>query len=118
MIKLLFRGHSLFSTFRFSLTHYNPTDYATMCGLLREKYQMHNEEIQTSGFVKLLDGLGNVIGIYTASEARKKSESMGLDMVMVSLKSTPIICKAVDFRKSVLNRFFDEIVTKSNKQSN
>lgn len=107
MIKLLFRGHVFFSAFRFNLAHYKPQDYATMCGLLREKYQMHNEEIQTSGLVKLLDHLGNVIGVYTASEARKKSESLGLDMVMVSLKSTPVICKAVDFRKSLLNRFFD-----------
>ncbi len=73
MIKLLFRGHSLFSVFRFKLSHYSFEDYATMCGLLREKYQLHNEEIQTSGLVKLLDQEGNVIGVYTASEARKKS---------------------------------------------
>lgn len=43
MIKLLFRNYSLFSDFRFKLNNYNNEDFATMCGLLREKYQRHNE---------------------------------------------------------------------------
>ena len=57
--------------------------------------------------IKLLDEAGRVIGVYTASEARKKSEALGLDMVLMSEKSSPIICKAVDFRMRTINRFFD-----------
>jgi translation initiation factor IF-3 len=66
----------------------------------------------------LLDHSGSVIGVYTASEARKKAEALNLDMVMVSLNTSPITCKAVDFRKRILNRFYDQIVVKSNKLSN
>lgn len=66
----------------------------------------------------MLDHSGNVIGVYTASEARKKAEALSLDMVMVSLRTSPITCKAIDFRKRILNRFYDQIVVKSNKQSN
>lgn len=64
----------------------------------------------------MLDDTGKVIGIYTASEARKKSQAMGLDMVLVSLKSTPIVCKAADFRGRLINRFYNEIVVKRQKE--
>jgi translation initiation factor IF-3 len=86
-----------------------------MCGLLREKYQLHNEQVQSSGLIKLLDESGRVIGVYTASEARKKTASLNLDMVLVNLKSTPILCKAVGFRQHVIDRFFDQVVAKSQK---
>lgn len=66
----------------------------------------------------MLDDAGKVIGIYTASEARKKSQAMGLDMVLVSLKSTPIVCKAADFRGRLINRFYNEIVVKRQKERN
>lgn len=66
----------------------------------------------------MLDDTGKVIGIYTASEARKKSQALGLDMVLVSLKSTPIVCKAADFRGRLINRFYNEIVVKRQKERN
>jgi len=86
-----------------------------MCGLLREKYFLNNEEIQSSGLIKLLDDAGKVIGIYTASEARKKAQALGLDMVLITLNGSPIVCKAADFRGRVINRFYHEIVVKRQK---
>ena len=115
MINLLFRNVARFNA-KFKIENYNCQDFVTMCGLLREKYQVHNQEIKSSGLIKLLDDAGRVIGVYTASEARKKSEAMGLDMILLSEKSSPIICKAVDFRVKTINNFFNEIVSKSQKQ--
>lgn len=44
MLKLLFRSRLLFSTQqRYRLEDYSRQDYATMCGLLREKYFLNNE---------------------------------------------------------------------------
>lgn len=51
--------------------------------------------------------------MYTASEARKKAYGMDLDMVLVNKSASPIICKAVDFRKRLLNRFYEEVVIKA-----
>lgn len=117
MLKLLFRNTMwLAQQQRFRLEDYSKLDFATMCGLLREKYFLNNEEIQTSGLVKLLDDAGKVIGIYTASEARKKAQALGLDMVLVTNKGSPVICKASDFRGRLINRFYQEIVVKRQKE--
>ena len=44
MLKLLFRSRLLLSTQqRYRLEDYSRQDYATMCGLLREKYFLNNE---------------------------------------------------------------------------
>lgn len=72
MINLLFRNAARFSL-KFKLENYSYEDYATMCGLLKTKYQLHNQEIQTSGIIKLLDDANKVMGVYNASEARKKA---------------------------------------------
>ena len=53
--------------YKYRLELYTKEDYATMCGLLKERYFLNNEEIQSSGLIKLLDDTGKVIGIYTAS---------------------------------------------------
>ncbi len=87
-----------------------------MCGLLKEKYFLNNEEIQSSGLIKLQDDAGKVIGIYTASEARKKAIALGLDMVLVTQKSSPIVCKVSDFRNRLINKFYQDIVVKRQKE--
>ncbi len=89
-----------------------------MCGLLKEKYFLNNEEIQSSGLIKLLDDAGKVIGIYTASEARKKAQTLGLDMVLVTMKTSPIVCKVSDFRNRLIHKFYQDIVQKRQKQCN
>lgn len=118
MLRLFIRNRFWFAApqQRFKLEDYTKHDFATMCGLLREKYFLNNEEIQSSGLIKLLDDAGKVIGIYTASEARKKAQALGLDMVLITLNGSPIVCKASDFRGRVINRFYHEIVVKKQKE--
>ena len=116
MLKLFLRSKLWFATpTRFRLDDYGRDDYATMCGLLREKYFLNNEEIQSSGLIKLLDDTGKVIGVYTASEARKKATNLGLDMVLVNIKTSPIVCRVSDFRNRTINRFYNEVVLKRQK---
>lgn len=57
-----------------------------------------------------------MIGIYTASEARKKAQTLGLDMVLVSMNGTPVVCRASDFRGRLISRFYNEIVVKRQKE--
>ena len=87
-----------------------------MCGLLRERYQRNNEEIQTSGLIKLLDEGGKVLGIYSASEARKKARNMKLDMVLVSAQSSPPVCRVSNFREDIVSRFYEEVVVKRSQE--
>lgn len=87
-----------------------------MCGLIREKYQLHNDQVQTTELVKLIDDSGRVIGMYTASEARKKANALNLDMILVNKSIRPIICKAVDFRRRVLTKFYEDIVVRAQKR--
>ena len=115
MIRLMLRNSFALDQ-KFRLEEYNNQDYSTMCGLLKEKYQLNNEEVQTSGLIKLIDDAGKVIGIYTASEARKKSKAMGLDMVLVNRQTNPYICRASDFRNRIVNRFYDDVVLKRQKE--
>jgi translation initiation factor IF-3 len=115
MIRLMLRNSFALGQ-KFRLEEYNNQDYSTMCGLLKEKYQLNNEEVQTSGLIKLIDDAGKVIGIYTASEARKKSKAMGLDMVLVNRQTNPYICRASDFRNRIVNRFYDDVVLKRQKE--
>ena len=117
MIRLMLRNSFALGQ-KFRLEEYNNQDYSTMCGLLKEKYQLNNEEVQTSGLIKLIDDGGKVIGIYTASEARKKSKAMGLDMVLVNKQANPYICRASDFRNRIVNRFYDDVILKRQKERN
>lgn len=89
-----------------------------MCGLIREKYQLHNDQVQTTELVKLIDDSGRVIGMYTASEARKKANAINLDMILVNKSISPIICKAVDFRRRVLTKFYEDVVVRAQKRGN
>lgn len=103
---------NVFNFAKFKIDEFNVEDYTTMCGLLKQKYQLNNEQIQTSGLVKLVDDKNKVIGIYTASEARKKSLGLGLDMVLVNMNTSPIICRASDFRSRIINKFYENVVLK------
>lgn len=50
-------------------------------------------------------------GIYTTSDALKIAEDMGVDLVLLSDKSTPPICKIIDYKK-----FLYELEKKSKSQ--
>lgn len=41
---------------------------------------------------------------------------MKKDITLVNSQSDPIICKVVEFRNNLLNKFFEEIVYKHNEK--
>jgi translation initiation factor IF-3 len=51
------------------------------------------------------------VGIYSTSDALKIAEDMGVDLVLLSDKSTPPICKIIDYKK-----FLYELDKKSKSQ--
>jgi translation initiation factor IF-3 len=87
-----------------------------MCHLLKERYLIHNDDIKIFKDIKLLDENNKLIGVYPASEARKKAYNMKRDITLVNSQSDPVICKVVNFRNDLLSKFFDEIVYKHNEK--
>nr|YP_010619828.1 Translation initiation factor 3 [Symphyocladia marchantioides]WAX03841.1 Translation initiation factor 3 [Symphyocladia marchantioides] len=49
--------------------------------------------------VRLLDNLGKQLGIYSSEEAIHIATNQGLDLVVISNKSNPPVCKIVDYGK-------------------
>ena len=62
-----------------------------------------------------MDEAGRVIGVYSASEARKKAQGMSLDLILINHKSMPMVCKLTPFRRNTIERFFKEFVSKRSK---
>ena len=78
-----------------------------MCHLLKERYLIHNEDIKIFKDIKLLDENNKLVGIYPASEARKKALNLKKDITLVNSTSDPVICRVIEFRNNVLNKFFE-----------
>nr|QCI08547.1 Translation initiation factor 3 [Spermothamnion repens] len=57
-----------------------------------------NERIR-SPKIRLIDTLGVQLGIYSSSEALKLATEEGLDLVMISDKSDPPVCRIIDYGK-------------------
>lgn len=57
-----------------------------------------NENIKAKE-VRLVDEEGNQVGITPISEALNRAKEIGLDLVAISLKSEPIVCKIMDYGK-------------------
>jgi len=55
-----------------------------------------NENIRAKE-VRLVDEKGKQIGIIPISEALNRAREAGLDLVAISLKSQPIVCKIMDY---------------------
>nr|QCI04600.1 Translation initiation factor 3 [Apoglossum ruscifolium] len=49
--------------------------------------------------VRLIDVLGTQLGIYSANEALQMAIDKGLDLVMISDKSEPPVCRIIDYGK-------------------
>lgn len=49
--------------------------------------------------VRLIDVLGSQLGIFSAEEAFELASNKGLDLVVISDKSNPPVCKIVDYGK-------------------
>lgn len=62
-----------------------------------------NERIQFAE-IRLIDVKGNQVGILSVSEALESAKQMGLDLVLISDKSTPPVCRIVDYGKYKFNQ--------------
>ena len=106
---------NLFSTYRVEM--FKSADYETMCLLLKERFPIFNENIVLNQDVKLLDEKGKLVGKYPAAEARKKAMNMKKDIVLFNMSTNPAICKLTDFRNSIIDKFYKEVVIKRNEAS-
>jgi translation initiation factor IF-3 len=59
------------------------------------KYKI-NENIRFQE-VRVIDGLPN--GIYDTRDALRETQSLGLDLILISEKANPPVCKAMEFSK-------------------
>lgn len=113
MLKFALNKHLQFLA-RFHVEKFGAKDYKTMCSLIREKYPIYNEAIELHKDIRLFDENNKLIGVYGAAEARRKALTMKKDIVLLNYQSNPAVCKVVGFRESILQKFYDEIVTKRN----
>nr|YP_009399075.1 translation initiation factor 3 [Taenioma perpusillum]ARW68472.1 translation initiation factor 3 [Taenioma perpusillum] len=68
---------------------------------MKHKYnEQHtiNEHIKYAK-VRLIDTLGGQLGIYSTNDALKIANDQELDLVMISDKSIPPVCKIIDYGK-------------------
>ena len=64
---------------------------------LRNKYRI-NQYIRVSE-VRLVDQKGEMLGIVSSDEAVSKAKEAGLDLVEISPKAKPPVCKIIDYGK-------------------
>lgn len=57
-------------------------------------YQIKEKEVR---LVDLPEGYNN--GIYSIDEARRMASDLGLDLIMISDKVSPVVCKIMEFSK-------------------
>lgn len=68
---------------------------------MKKKYEnecLVNESINYPQ-IRLINSLGEQIGIYSSSEALTLALEEGLDLVLISDKSKPPVCKIIDYGK-------------------
>ncbi len=63
------------------------------------KYQQNINSYITNPKVRLISSSGSQLGIYSPKEALKLAEEEGLDLVMISDRSDPPVCKIIDYGK-------------------
>ncbi|MCL5011111.1 MAG: translation initiation factor IF-3 [Patescibacteria group bacterium] len=56
-------------------------------------YQIKAEKIQ------LVDNEGKMLGVFSFQDAAQKARSLGLDLVQITDKTDPPVCKIIDFGK-------------------
>lgn len=54
--------------------------------------------------IRLLDAEGDQVGVLSLEDALKKAKEIGLDLVVISDKSTPPVCRIVDYGKYKFNQ--------------
>ncbi len=68
-----------------------------MAGPAREEYQI-NDRIEVPE-VRLIDDAGEMVGVVSTTEALRRAEDLGLDLVEVSPSADPPVCKILDYGK-------------------
>ena len=68
---------------------------------MRKKYNSESLVNQSIKYpeVRLIDKLGKQLGIYSSEEALYMALKEGLDLVVISNKSDPPVCKIIDYGK-------------------
>ncbi len=82
---------------------------------MKKKY--HHESLVNESIkypkVRLIDNIGKQLGIYSSEEALYMALNQGLDLVVISDKSNPPVCKIVDYGK---HKFLQEKKAKEAKK--
>ncbi len=81
-----------------------------MCAILKTKFFQCNEFIEYQGEIRLVDEKQRLLGFYDILDARKKSQDLDLDLVMINEKSRPAICKMMNYKDSLFKQFAREIL--------
>lgn len=64
-----------------------------------KNYQQNINSHITSSRVRLISSSGSQLGIYPSKEALQLAQAEGLDLVMISDRSEPPVCKIIDYGK-------------------
>jgi translation initiation factor IF-3 len=81
-----------------------------MCAILKTKFFQCNEDIQYQGEIRLVDDKQRLLGFYDILDARKKSQDLEMDLVLINDKSRPAICKMMNYKDSLFKQFAREIL--------
>jgi translation initiation factor IF-3 len=73
----------------------------------------YNEKIRALT-VRLIDETGNMAGVMSADEARKKAQAAGLDLVEVAADANPPVCRIQDYSKYLFEQQKKERQAKAN----
>lgn len=76
---------------------------------------MVNEEIRDKE-VRLIDVDGEMIGIVASKEAQRIANSKSLDLVKISPKSTPPVCRIMDYGKYMFEQAKKDKESKKNQK--
>lgn len=65
----------------------------------RNSKQTHINHHITNPQVRLISSSGSQLGIFSSKEALQLAEAEGLDLVMISQRSNPPVCRIIDYGK-------------------
>ncbi len=86
------------------------------CFIISKDGLMVNEQIRDRE-VRLVDSDGGMIGVISAREAQKIANSKNLDLVKVSPKANPPVCKIMDYGKYMFEQAKREKEARKNQKT-
>lgn len=76
-----------------------------------------NEQIRVPE-IRVIDERGNQLGIMATVDALNQAQEQGLDLVEVSPKATPPVCRIIDFGKMIYEKEKEERKQKAKQKNN